>query len=273
MSSPTIQPPSFIRQVPFWCHFQELFFGTFWNSFLTVIGLTLVAAIIPPLLRWAVVNATWTLPPIECLSLHGACWTYVRENLRFVLFGFYPFTEQWRPVTAIVIFLTMIIFTARPRNWSKRLIHGWCFSFFIVGALLYGGIFGLPVVETDKWSGLPLTLLLAVMGIVAAYPFGIALALGRRSTMPIIRSLSTVYIEVLRGIPLICLLFLSSVVFPLLLPKDVIINKLLRAQAAIILSSAAYLAEVIRGGLQAVETGQYEAADTIGLSYVQKCGW
>ena len=271
MSESTIhQPPAFIRQIPFWSRVRTLFFGTFWNSLLTVFGLALLAGIIPPLIRWAVVNATWTLPPGECLSLDGACWTYVRENLRFVLFGFYPVPEQWRPVTAIVIFLCMIAVSARPRNWSRRLIYGWCFSFVIIGVLLHGGVAGLPVVETDKWSGLPLTMLLAVMGIVTAYPFGIMLALGRRSRMPIIRSLSTVYIEVVRGIPLICLLFLSSVVFPLFLPKGVVVNKLLRAQVAIILSSAAYLAEVIRGGLQVVEAGQYEAADAIGLTYAQK---
>ena len=263
-------PPAFSGPNPFWARIRALYFGSVWNSLLTVIGLGVLIMAIPPLVRWAVVNATWTLPPGECLTLDGACWTYVRENLRFVLFGFYPFAEQWRPVTAIALFLGMVIVSAQPRNWSRRLVYGWCVSFVIIGILLHGGIPGLPIVETDKWSGLPLTLLLAVMGIVAAYPFGILLALGRRSTMPVIRSLSTVYIEIVRGIPLICLLFLSSVVFPLFLPKGLIVNKLLRAQVAIILSSAAYLAEVIRGGLQVVEPGQYEAADAIGLSYAKK---
>ena len=140
----------------------------------------------------------------------------------------------------------------------------------VAALLLRGGVLGLAPVETDKWSGLPLTLLLAVMGIVAAYPLGIVLALGRRSRMPIIRALSVIYIEVIRGIPLICLLFMSSVVFPLFLPKGIVVNKLLRAQVAIVMSSAAYLAEVIRGGLQAIDRGQYEAADSIGLSYFRK---
>ena len=249
---------------------RELYFGTIGNSLLTLIGLAVLAATLPPLFRWAVVKATWTLPPAQCLTLDGACWTYVRENLRFVLFGFYPADQQWRPIAAIGIFGVMALVSTRPGNWSWRLVYGWCLTFFIIGVLLRGGIAGLPVVETDKWSGLPLTLLLAVMGIVAAYPLGIVLALGRRSRLPIIRSLSTVYIEVVRGIPLICLLFLSSVVFPLFLPKGVVVNKLLRAQVAIILSSAAYLAEVIRGGLQVVEPGQYEAADAMGLTYAQK---
>jgi general L-amino acid transport system permease protein len=249
---------------------RKLYFGTVWNSLLTFIGLSLLVGTLPSLFRWAVLNATWTLPPEDCLSLNGACWTYVRENLRFVLFGLYPYDEQWRSVTAIVIFICMIIVSTRPKIWSRYLVYGWCIAFATIGLLLYGGLPGLPRVETEKWSGLPLTLLLSVMGIVAAYPFGIVLALGRRSKLPIIRSVSTIYIEVVRGIPLICLLFLSSVVFPLFLPKDVFINKLLRAQVAIILSSAAYIAEVIRGGLQVVEPGQYEAADAIGLSYAQK---
>ena len=266
-----IHPPAaLIQRVPYVQRIRSLYFGTLGNSLLTLIGLALLAAIIPPLVRWAVVNATWTLPPGQCRSLDGACWTYVRENLRFILLGFYPVCEQWRPVVAMALFLGLIGASAWPRNWSRRLIYGWAAAFVVIGWLLHGGVLGLAPVETDKWSGLPLTLLLAVMGIVAAYPLGIVLALGRRSSMPIIRSLSTVYIEVVRGIPLICLLFLSSVVFPLFLPKDVVVNKLLRALVAIILSSAAYLAEVIRGGLQVVEPGQYEAADALGFSYFQK---
>jgi general L-amino acid transport system permease protein len=263
-------PPAFTGPHPVWARIRALYFGSVWNSLLTVIGLALLVAALPPLVRWAVVNATWTLPPAECLTMDGACWTYVRENLRFVLFGFYPGPEQWRPITAMALFLGLTAITARPRNWSRRLVYAWSAAFVAIGVLLRGGIFGLAVVETDKWSGLPLTMLLAVMGIVAAYPLGIVLALGRRSKLPIIRSVSTIYIEVVRGIPLICLLFLSSVVFPLFLPKGVVVNKLLRAQVAIILSSAAYLAEVIRGGLQVVEPGQYEAADAMGLSYAQK---
>ena len=249
---------------------RTLFFGTVGNSLLTVAGLAALAAIVLPLWRWAVVEATWSLPPGQCLSRDGACWTYVRENLRFILFGFYPASEQWRPAAAMALFLGTAGLSAWPRCWSRHLIGGWCAVFAVIGVLLRGGLAGLAPVETDRWSGLPLTLLLAVMGIVAAYPLGILLALGRRSALPLIRSASTVYIEVMRGIPLICLLFLSSVVFPLFLPKGVVVNKLLRAQVAIILSSAAYLAEVIRGGLQVVAPGQYEAADALGLSYAQK---
>ena len=258
------------RASAFWLKVRSLFFGTLGNSLLTCLGIALLLLIFPPLIHWGIVDATWSKPPNECLSLDGACWTYVRENWRFVLFGFYPPAEQWRPVAAFILFLTMIAISSRPKNWSRTLFYSWCASFVVIAVLLRGGIAGLPAVPSDKWSGLPLTMLLAVVGIVAAYPFGIILALGRRSRMPVIRSLSTVYIEVMRGIPLICLLFMSSVVFPLFLPEGVTVNKLLRAQVAIILSSAAYLAEVIRGGLQAIDAGQYEAADAIGLSYARK---
>ena len=253
-----------------WPRLRGLFFGSAANTVVTLAGLALLAMTVPPLLRWAVWNATCSLPAGACLSLDGACWTFVVEKGRFVLFGFYPPVEQWRPVVCILAFLAMIAVSAFPKTWSRRLVHAWVAYFVIAAVLLRGGVLGLAPVETDKWSGLPLTLLLAVTGIVAAYPFGIVLALGRRSRMPVIRVLSTIYIEVIRGIPLICLLFMSSVVFPLFLPKGIVVNKLLRAQAAIVMSSAAYLAEVIRGGLQAIDRGQYEAADAIGLSYFRK---
>lgn len=253
-----------------WPRVRRLFFGSAANTVVTLAGLALLALAVPPFIRWAVLDATWTLPASACLSRDGACWTYVAEKGRFVLFGFYPPAEEWRPTLCIAAFIAMVAVSAFPRNWSRKLVWAWVVYSAAAGVMLRGGVFGLAPVETDKWSGLPLTLLLAVMGIVAAYPFGILLALGRRSRMPVIRALSAIYIEVIRGIPLICLLFMSSVVFPLFLPKGIVVNKLLRAQAAIVMSSAAYLAEVIRGGLQAIDRGQYEAADAIGLSYFRK---
>jgi general L-amino acid transport system permease protein len=249
---------------------RQRFFGSAANTLTTIAGFALLAMTLPPFFRWAVLDATWSLPASACLSRDGACWTYVVDKGRFVLFGFYPPAEQWRPTACILMFVGMIALSAFPKNWSRRLVCAWVAYFGASAILLRGGVLGLAPVETDKWSGLPLTLLLAVTAIVAAYPFGILLALGRRSRMPIIRTLAVVYIEVIRGIPLICLLFMSSVVFPLFLPKGFVVNKLLRAQAAIVMSSAAYLAEVIRGGLQAIDHGQYEAADSIGLSYFRK---
>jgi len=139
-----------------------------------------------------------------------------------------------------------------------------------MGLLMKGGILGLAPVESDKWGGLPLTMMLAFFGMIAAYPLGVVLALGRRSKMPAIKTFSVLYIELIRGVPLISLLFMSSILFPLFLPEGLTINKIIRAQMAIILFTAAYIAEVVRGGLQAIAKGQYEAADSLGLSFPQK---
>ncbi len=141
--------------------------------------------------------------------------------------------------------------------------------FCAMAVLMKGGILGLAPVESTQWGGLPLTFLLAVFGLTAAYPLGVLLALGRRSKMPAIKMLSIIYIEMIRGVPLISLLFMSAVIFPLFLPEGITINKILRAQVAIIMFTAAYIAEVVRGGLQGIARGQYEAAESLGLNYVQ----
>ena len=185
------------------------------------------------------------------------------------MFGFYPYTQQWRPAIAVVVLVGLLVYSQFRPNWKKRLIYIWLAGLVGMGVLMRGGIFGLTPVESTKWGGLPLTLLLAVFGLTAAYPLGIVLALGRQSRMPAIKSLCVVYIELIRGVPLISLLFMSSVVFPLFLPEGVTVNKILRAQAAIILFTAAYIAEVVRGGLQGMSRGQYEAAESLGLKYHQ----
>jgi general L-amino acid transport system permease protein len=164
--------------------------------------------------------------------------------------------------------LVGLLFYSRNRDhWKKPLAYAWILGLFLMGLLMKGGLFGLSSVETSKWGGLPLTLTLSVIGLTLAYPLGIVFALGRRSKMPVVKTLCVLYIELIRGVPLISLLFMSSVVFPLFLPEGVTINNILRAQVAIILFTAAYIAEVVRGGLQAMPRGQYEAADSIGLNY------
>jgi general L-amino acid transport system permease protein len=199
----------------------------------------------------------------------GACWSVVTSNIRFVLFGFYPYAQQWRPGLAIVLLVGLLLISQYRRFWGKALGYSWIVGLVVMGLLLKGGVFGLTSVESSQWGGLPLTLLLSVFGLTAAYPLGIMLALGRRSKMPAIKTLCVVYIELIRGVPLISLLFMSSVVFPLFLPEGVTINSILRAQVAIILFTAAYIAEVVRGGLQGMHKGQYEAAESLGLNYFQ----
>jgi general L-amino acid transport system permease protein len=171
---------------------------------------------------------------------------------------------------AILLLVGLFFYSRNTRRWNRKLLYVWAAGLLVMGTLMHGGILGLSEVETDQWGGISLTLLLALFGLTAAYPLGVLLALGRRSKLPAIRTVCVVYIELIRGVPLISMLFMASVMFPLFLPEGVTINKILRAQAAIILFTAAYIAEVVRGGLQAIPRGQYEAAESLGLDYSQK---
>jgi len=245
-------------------------FSSVFNSLLTVMIIYFLWKIVPGLIRWAFIDSSWTTTGAECRAAGGACWSIVTKNLRFIIFGFFPYKWQWRPLLAMIILFALLIVSRNRRYWKKWLVYSWLIGLFVMGLLLKGGLFGLPSVESTKWSGLPLTLLLSVFGLTAAYPLGVLLALGRQSRMPGIKALSVVYIETIRGVPLISLLFMSSVMFPLFLPEGITINNILRAQVAIILFTAAYIAEVVRGGLQAISRGQYEAAESLGLNYYQK---
>jgi general L-amino acid transport system permease protein len=245
-------------------------FGSVFSSFLTIATIYFLWKIVPGLIRWAFIDSSWTTTGAECRAAGGACWSIVTKNLRFIIFGFFPYEWQWRPLLAMIVLITLLIVSRNRRYWKKWLGYLWLIGLFVMGLLLKGGLFGLPPVESTKWSGLPLTLLLSVFGLTAAYPLGVLLALGRQSRMPAIKALSVVYIETIRGVPLISLLFMSSVMFPLFLPEGITINNILRAQVAIILFTAAYIAEVVRGGLQAISRGQYEAAESLGLNYYQK---
>lgn len=246
---------------------RDNLFNNLLNSILTLVILFGLIKLLPPLIQWAFIDSVWFASTDVCKQTSGACWSVVTQNLRFILFGFYPYDEHWRPITAIIILFALIGFSYCRRFWSKKLLYAWIGGVIVMGILMKGGIFGLSSVETTKWSGISLTLLLSLFGLTAAYPLGVLLALGRRSTLPAIKTLCIIYIEMIRGVPLISLLFMSSVMFPLFLPEGVTIDKILRAQVAIILFTAAYIAEVVRGGLQAVPRGQYEAAEALGLEY------
>lgn len=245
-------------------------FNSVFNSLLTVGTLYLLWKIVLPLVRWAFIDSAWTTTGAACRAAGGACWSVISKNLRFILFGFFPYELQWRPLLAMIILFTLLLFSRNRRYWKKSLAYSWIAGLFFMGILMSGGLFGLSAVESTKWSGLPLTLILSIFGLTAAYPLGIVLALGRQSRLPAIKSLCIVYIETIRGVPLISLLFMSSVMFPLFLPEGITINNILRAQVAIILFTAAYIAEVVRGGLQAISRGQSEAAESLGLNYYQK---
>jgi len=263
--SEVIKPPVTQVGVIGWIR-TNLFKGWF-NSLLTIITIYFLWMIVPPMIRWAFIDSLWVSTGAECQQSDGACWSIIPANIRFIIFGFYPYDQQWRPLVAMALLIGLLFYSRNRDHWKKPLAYAWFLGLFLMGLLMKGGLFGLIPVETTQWGGLPLTLLLSVFGLTAAYPLGIVLALGRRSKMPAVKTLSVMYIELIRGVPLISLLFMSSVVFPLFLPEGITINNIIRAQVAIILFTAAYIAEVVRGGLQAIPRGQYEAADSIGLSY------
>lgn len=227
---------------------------------------------------WAVVNAVWSVQNNQtqaCRDLRGvgACWAVITEKHRFILFGTYPYEEHWRPALCILLFVGLYIVSAMRRFWRKELALVWIATLVAIGVLMWGGVLGLSYVPQERWGGLVITLILATFGLALAFPLAILVALGRRSQLPAIKVLCVVYVELIRGVPLISLLFMASVMFPLFLPEGMNIDKLLRAQLAIILFAGAYLAEVVRGGLQSLSKGQYEAADALGLSYWQKTGF
>ena len=253
-------------------------FSSWINTAVTLLVLYFVVRWAIGFIEWGIVNAVWSVENNQtqvCRDMKGtgACWAVIAEKHRFILFGTYPFEEHWRPALCVLLFIGLYVVSAMRRFWRKELALVWIAVLTLIGVLMWGGVFGLPYVPQERWGGLPITLILATFGLAFAFPLSILVALGRRSSLPAIKALCVIYVELIRGVPLISLLFMASVMFPLFLPEGMNIDKLLRAQIAIILFAGAYLAEVVRGGLQALPKGQYEAADALGLSYWQKTGF
>ncbi len=265
----SIKPPS--ARVGPMAWLRENLFSSWLNSALTIGCLALLWAIVPRFVNWAIINAVWAPDPAKCREFQGigACWGIVADKYRLILFGLYPYEQQWRPLLVILVLAGLLILSMFPRFWKPWLAWAWGAGVVAMSLLMWGGMLGMPYVDTEKWGGLPLTLILTINGMVFGFPLAVALALGRRSSLPVIRAICVAFIELVRGVPLITVLFMASLMIPLFLPQGFDINKLLRAQVGIILFGAAYLAEVIRGGLQALPKGQGEAADSLGLSYWQ----
>src|SRR5271157_966201 len=322
-------------------------FSTWLSSAVTILLGYLIIRYAISFIDWSLVNAIWHVPSLAdgrpdssaCINAKGtgACWAVIGDKWRFILFGFYPYDEQWRPTIAMILFVGLYALSANRRMWRRELALIWIGVLAVIGVLMWGqpvslaggawaistviavvgalvlvlmavaavfpplsrsartiraacsaiglglialiaimmsgALFNLTYVAQDQWGGLPLTLILATFGLAFAFPLAVMVALGRRArSLPAVKTLCIVYVELIRGVPLISLLFMASVMFPLFLPNGINIDKLLRAQIAIILFAAAYLAEVVRGGLQALPKGQYEAADALGLSYWKKTG-
>jgi len=240
------------------------------NRIFTVLLAVFLLWIAYPFFEWAIVNAVWRPDAAACRATHGACWGFIAEKHRLILFGTYPYEQHWRPALATFLLLFLWGISSSRKFWNWKLLPIWAVGLTAIGVLMWGGIPGLPYVENERWGGLILTLLLTTFGLAFAFPLAILLALGRRSALPAIRALCVGYIELVRGVPLISLLFMASVMLPLFLPSGMTVDKLLRAQLAMILFAAAYLAEVVRGGLQGIPQGQYEMADALGLNYFQR---
>ena len=324
-------------------------FGSWVSTAVTLALLYIIVRVLFSFVEWAFVNAIWHVPysatgiaqTAVCQDAKGtgACWAVIADKYRLILFGRFPYDEQWRPAIVVMLFVALFALSTIKAVWRKgidspivryiamsgaglilldnasglldtiaevgfgvhlplpfgllfllntigkcALVFGllllwpaigvWIGTLAIIGILMFGGILGLTAVPVDYWGGLPITLILATFGLAFAFPLAVLVALGRRSTqLPAVKMLCVVYVELIRGVPLISVLFMASVMFPLFMPPGINVDKLLRAQIAVILFAAAYLAEVVRGGLQALPKGQSEAADAMGLSYWQKTGF
>lgn len=245
-------------------------FGGVHEAVLTVLVAWALFLIVTPLYEWAVRDAVWfTTDSLVCRRAAGACWAVIVEKHRVMLFGTFPYEEHWRGVVVIVTIVGMAVASGFRRLWSYRLFVAWVVALGVVLVLQLGGVFGLAPVDTNQWGGLPLTLILFVGTVVGGLPAAVFLALGRRSNLPVIKAACVAVIETVRGVPLLTVLFMASLMFPLFVPPELTIDKLLRAQIAMIIFFAAYGAEVVRGGLQAIPRGQHEAAQAVGLTYWQ----
>lgn len=269
----TRPPPAAVATGPLAWLRRNLFDGPV-SSVVTVLIAILALVIVPDLLRWALAESVWTTDdPARCRDAAGACWAVIAEKHRVILFGTYPVDEQWRGVVVVAIVATLMLASTFRALWSRWLLVAWGAAAVAVIVVQRGGVFGLEYVPTTHWGGLPLTLMLFIGTVVVGTPLAIVLALGRRSELPVIKALSVTYIEVVRGIPLVNVLFIASLMFPLFMPESFNLDKLLRAQAGMIVFYAAYTAEAVRGGLQAIPRGQYEAADALGVSYWARTRW
>jgi general L-amino acid transport system permease protein len=237
-------------------------FATPLNAAITLAIVPLAIALAIPFVRWALIDATWTGTAADCHAHNGACWAFIGHKLPFILYGLYPAGERWRAAAATLVLLALIGATLTPRFWRPYLLIAWALG---LGTTLWL----LSAAPTQQWGGLTVTVMLTAIGLALGFPVGILLALGRRSRRPIARGIATAIVEVVRGIPLVAVLYLAVLIFPLALPTGIDVDKLALAQAAVALFAAAYLAEAVRSGLQMVPEGRLEAALALGLGWGQ----
>ncbi len=267
--APLLTPPRLTTGPVAWV-LHNLFPGVL-SSIVTLLLLSLIGVILWSIIPWALINAVWSGADREaCVAQSdGACWPFVVAKVRQWIYGFYPIAERWRVTICFAVLAIALVPMMMPSAPYKL----WNTLFLLVAfpimtfVLVRGGVFGLVPVGTLNWGGLLVTLIVSMIGIVASLPLGILLALGRQSDLPIVRYLCTGFIEVVRGVPLITVLFMAKFMFPLFMPPGVNFDDLLKALIGVALFSSAYMAEVVRGGLQAIPKGQVEASKALGLSY------
>jgi general L-amino acid transport system permease protein len=253
-----------------WQKWRAGLFSSPLNTVVTVIIVALGLWVVSGLARWALIDATWTGTADDCSKSSGACWAFVRANSKLMVFGTYPIDLLWRPILSLVLMFGLMIASMVPSLWSKWLVLAWIATPLAVIVLL-GGFFTNRPVSTNDWGGLPLTLLIWTIAYAAAFAIAIPLALARRSNMGGIRLVSTSFIEIIRGLPMVVILLVSSQVVPMMLPAfDV--NLFFSVEVALTIFIACYLAEVVRAGIQSLSAGQTEAARALGLSYWQTTG-
>ena len=239
------------------------------NAILSLTVIFISIKYVPSILNWTFFDANFLGSTKEDCSSEGACWVFVRVWFNRFMYGMYPDAEQWRiNISFLVLFVSIGSIFILPLKFKKYIILFLLFIFPIIALnLISGGIFGLKWIETGAWGGLSLTFIVSAFALIFCFPIGIFLALGRRSDLPAIKYSSIGFIELWRGVPLITVLFMSAVMFPMFLPDGTYMDKLMRVIIAITLFEAAYMAEVVRGGLQALPRGQYDAAKSLGMGY------
>jgi general L-amino acid transport system permease protein len=274
-------PPRSVQGTGHWL--RANLFSSITDSILTIVGVSVLILAIPPLVDWLFLSAQWVGTDrsfcattvqggMQPEGWSGACWAFVGDKFQQFIYGRYPVAERWRVNLVALMFialLTPLLIPSVPRKGLNALLLFIVFP-IIAFILLLGGWFGLTHVETPLWGGLMVTLILSFVGISVSLPCGILLALGRRSRLPVIKAVCVAFIELVRGVPLVTVLFMASVMLPLFLPPGTYFDKLLRAIVGVAIFASAYMAEVIRGGLQAIPKGQFEGADALGLNYSQK---
>lgn len=247
-------------------------FGNTRDTLITLVLVVLITALTWWAVDWLFLSAAapWAESAL-CAETSGACWPFIVEKHRLILFGTYPFDLHWRPFIASLLLVGGVGISMLPSFHNMRLAWLWCGIGALFYVLMRGGLFGLDYVQPERWNGLPVLLMLAIFGLVFAFPVGVLLSLARHQNhLPAIRAFAVVYIELVRGVPMIMVLFLGLFVLPLMMPESITLDPLLTTMIALVFFHAAYFAESVRGGLQSVPRGQYEAADSQGLSYAQK---